>query len=163
MTFLSPAQSTLAQLPSTPSTPQTAAAPTKQDAANGRPVSGSYDFRPSPAGVGNQQFDKLGFDKVGPSSQGHARTEKQDDGSWLTTIDVPHGVHLGGAAPINGDTDRYTTLSFKSQQQPTRNSEGRLFISGREITGDLLENQLAKLGLKVPDFRDFTYGGTARE
>jgi hypothetical protein len=159
MTLVSPAQPMAPT--AVPQMPPASAA--EQLVANGRPVNGGFNFFPRAAGIGEQQFDKIGFDKVGPSSQGWARTAQQRDGSWLTTIDVPHGVHLGGSAKINGDTDRYTTLSFKSQQQPTQNGEGRLFISGREITGDLLENQLAKLGLPLPDFRNFTHGGAAPE
>jgi hypothetical protein len=159
MTFVSPVQ----PMASAAMPQNTPAAAAPQLVANSRPVNGSFNFFPRAAGIGNQQFDKLGFDKVGPSSQGWARTAQQRDGSWLTTIDVPHGVHLGGSARINGDTDRFTTLSFKSQQQPTLSNDSRLFISGREITGDLLENQLAKLGLPLPDFRHFTYGGAAPE
>jgi hypothetical protein len=152
---------------STPSSSMPAAASSAiaaTPAAGGqRPVNGEYNFSPRAAGIGKEQFDKIGFDKVGPSSQGWARTTKQHDGSWLTTINVPYGVHLGGAAKENGDTDRYTTLSFKSQQQPSLDGKSRLFISGREITGDLLQNQLAKLGLNPPDFTHFVYGGTAPE
>jgi hypothetical protein len=137
-----------------------AAAPT---ASGLRPVNGGYNFYPSAAGIGKQQFDKLGFDKVGPSSQGSAHTAQQRDGSWLTTINVPYGVHLGGSAEVNGPTDRFTTLSFKSQKQPTLNSDGRLFLDGREISGDLLEKRLAELGLDLPDFTNFVYGGAAPE
>jgi hypothetical protein len=131
--------------------------------AGGRRPNGEFAFTPRAAGVGKDQFDKIGFDRVGPSSQGHARTAQQRDGSWLTKIDVPYGVHLGGSAKINGDTDRYVTLPFESRQQPVLDSEGRLSISGREITGDLLQGQLTKLGLQPPDFRNFTYGGAALE
>jgi hypothetical protein len=159
MTMLSPLQ------PMTPSSvPQsapTSAAPPL--VASGRPVNGSFNFFPRAAGIGDQQFDKIGFDRVGPSSQGFARTQRQSDGNWLTTIDVPYGVHLGGAAKVNGETDRYATLSFTSKQQPTLNGDGRLFVSGKEISGEFLERKLVDMKLPPPDFRNFTYGGIAPE
>jgi hypothetical protein len=162
MTLVSPAQTTqtMAQAAVSPSTP---APPAPQLVANGRPVNRGFNFYPSAAGIGDQQFDKIGFDRVGPSSQGHAETELQRDGNWLTTINVPYGVHLGGEAEVNGETDRYTKLSFTSKQQPTLNGDGRLFISGREISGEFLERKLAELNLPPPDFRNFTYGGDAPE
>jgi hypothetical protein len=144
-----------------PSSALVTAAP--QLVANSRPVSGGFNFYPRVAVIRNQQSDRIGFDAVGASSQGWVRTEQQRDGSWLTTIDVPHGAHLGGSTKVNGDTDRFVKLSFSSKQQPTLNGNGRLFITGREITGDLLGKQLAKLGLPLPDFRNFTYSGTAPE
>lgn len=158
-------------IPAMPSATSPAAAPPHASSASDahsvagaqRPVSGEFNFYPRAAGIGKEQFDKIGFDKVGPSSQGWARTAQQRDGSWLTTIDVPYGVHLGGSAKVNSDTDRFTTMKFRSQQQPTLNGEGRLIISGREITGDLLQNQLLKLGRDLPDFRNFAHGGTAPE
>jgi hypothetical protein len=70
---------------------------------------------------------------------------------------VPYGLHLGGSARIDGQTDCFVTLSFASKQQPTLNGEGRLFVSGREIGGKFLESKLAELKLKLPDFRNFVY------
>lgn len=130
-----------------------------QASANGRAVSGGFNFFPRAAGVGAQQFDKVGFDKVGPSSQGWAQAKQQPDGSWRTEIRVPYGKQLGGNAPMDSGTDRRTTMVFSSLQPPTLNSEGRLFISGHEISGDFLEGQLAKLGLPPPDWREFVLGG----
>ncbi len=84
-------------MPPSPASPVASSASGAQQMANGRPVNGEYNFYPRAAGVGKEQFDRLGFDKVGPSSQGWAHTVPQRDGSWLTTINVPYGVHLGGS------------------------------------------------------------------
>lgn len=124
-----------------------------QGSTNARALDGPFNFSPRAAGIGKQQFDKIVFDKVGPSSQGWGRTSQQVDGSWRTEIDVPFGDQLGGH-----HADRRTTLSFVSKQPPTLDNAGHLFISGREISGDFLEGQLAKLNLPVPDWSKFTFG-----
>jgi hypothetical protein len=145
--------------PTTPSAApatSTLAPEAPQFIAEGRPVNGKFNFYPRAAGVGTQQFDKQGFDRVGPSSQGWARTERQSDGSWRTTIEVPYGVHLGGTATTSGQTDRFVTLIYASKHQPRLNDKGRLFISGTEISGAFLERKLAELKLPLPDFRNFT-------
>ena len=134
-----------------------------QASANGRPVNGGYNFSPRAAGIGHEQFDKIGFDKVGPSSQGWAQTRQQKDGSWSTEIRVPHGKQLGGNAPMDSSTDRRVTMTFLSKQPPTLNGQGRLFISGREITGAFLEGELAKRGLPAPDWREFVLNGDYHE
>jgi hypothetical protein len=120
---------------------------------------GFYSFSPRAAGVGDQQFDKIGIDR---STTLWATTQKQSDGSWRTEITVPYGKQIGGHDGMTG-ADRYTTLSYASKQQPTKNAEGRLFVSGVEISGDFVERQLVKLNLPLPDFRNFTYGGSAPE
>jgi hypothetical protein len=129
-----------------------------QAPSNGRPAIGFYSFSPRAAGVGEQQFDRIGIDRVGPSSTLWASTRQQDDGSWRTEITVPYGRQIGGHDGMTG-ADRYTTLSYASKQQPTKNAEGRLFVSGVEISGDLLERQLAKLSLPLPDWRSHAAGG----
>jgi hypothetical protein len=127
--------------------------------ASGRPVEGSRPIFIPAAGlpVGNQQSDRLGFDRTGPSTLLNATVTRQADGKWLTKITVPYGEQRGGDA-MSG-TDLSTTLSFTSKDQPTLGARGELIISGQRIDGNFLETRLHGLNLALPDYTNFRYGG----
>jgi hypothetical protein len=150
---MSPLQPALLSLPT-----NTAFSPPPANVAqapsNSRPMVGFYSFSPRAAGVGEQQFDKIGIDR---STTLWATTRQQGD-SWRTDITVPCGKQIGGHDGMTG-ADRYTTLSYTSRQPPTKNDAGRLFVSGVEISGDFVEKQLAKLNLPLPDYRSYGEGG----
>jgi hypothetical protein len=130
-----------------------------QATASGRPVEGTRQIFIPAAGlpVGNQQSDKLGFDRTGPSTLLNATVTRQADGKWLTKITVPYGEQRGGDA-MSG-TDQSTTLSFTSKDQPTLGTRGELNISGQRIDGNFLETRLHGLKLELPDYTNFRYGG----
>jgi hypothetical protein len=130
-----------------------------QAPASGRPVEGSRQIFIPAAGlpVGNQQSDKLGFDRTGPSTLLNATVTRQADGKWLTKIAVPYGEQRGGDA-MSG-TDLNTTLNFTSKEQPTIGARGELNISGQRIDGNFLETRLHGLKLPPPDYTHFRYGG----
>jgi hypothetical protein len=129
--------------------------PPAQAAGAGRPVQGSTSIFIAAAGlpVGNQQHDKIGFDRTGPSTMLSASITRLPDGKWLTKIAVPYGEQRGGDAMMG--TDLSTTLSFTSKEQPTLGARGELNIGGQRIDGNFLETRLHGLKLPLPDYTHF--------